>query len=179
MGGKQPRPVQRTVPEFVWKNWREQQNSSFTCYCYGVVSYKASHSLQPFSGLLCDLIWFLTFPDSWQITAGTPSSKSREKLGEFFPLILLVKYFSHTPQGSLTCRKILRHGADGFTPPPKEVVLRISIALEKIHLPGPGLIPRTLGPMTSTIATRPPRTTTLPSIQYLCMAGIERGAWQS
>jgi hypothetical protein len=32
----------------------------------------------------------------------------------------------------LTCRKMLRHGASGFTSPPKEGVLRISIAL-KIH----------------------------------------------
>jgi hypothetical protein len=35
----------------------------------------------------------------------------------------------HTPQGSLTRRKILRHGADGFTSPQKEVVIRIFIAL--------------------------------------------------
>jgi hypothetical protein len=32
--------------------------------------------------------------------------------------------------GFLTCRKILRHGADGFTSPPKEVVLRIFIILK-------------------------------------------------
>jgi hypothetical protein len=31
---------------------------------------------------------------------------------------------------SLTFGKILRHGADGFTSPPKEVVLRIFIALK-------------------------------------------------
>jgi hypothetical protein len=32
--------------------------------------------------------------------------------------------------GSLTCRKVLRHGADGFTSPLKEDVLRILIALK-------------------------------------------------
>jgi hypothetical protein len=32
--------------------------------------------------------------------------------------------------GSLTCRKILRHGADGFTSSPKELVLRIFIDLK-------------------------------------------------
>jgi hypothetical protein len=36
----------------------------------------------------------------------------------------------HTPQGSLTCHKISRHGADDFAFPPKEVVLRIFIALK-------------------------------------------------
>jgi hypothetical protein len=32
-------------------------------------------------------------------------------------------------KGFLTCRKILRHGADGFTSPQKEDMLGISIAL--------------------------------------------------
>jgi hypothetical protein len=36
----------------------------------------------------------------------------------------------------------LRHGTDGFTSPPR-----------------PGLNPRTLGPVASTLATRPPRAT--------------------
>jgi hypothetical protein len=37
-------------------------------------------------------------------------------------------------QGFLTCRKTYDNGADAFTSPPKEVVLRIFIAL-KIHRP--------------------------------------------
>jgi hypothetical protein len=53
-------------------------------------------------------------------------------------------YFCHTLQGSLTCRKILRHGADGFTSPPNEVLLRIIIDL-KINSLRPGLNPRSLG----------------------------------
>jgi hypothetical protein len=32
-------------------------------------------------------------------------------------------------QWYLTCRKIIRHGVDGFTSPPKELVLRIFIAI--------------------------------------------------
>jgi hypothetical protein len=56
--------------------------------------------------------------------------------------------------GSLTCRKMLRHGADVFLFPPKEV-LRTFLALKEIHRPRPGFYPRTLGPMTSTITTRP------------------------
>jgi hypothetical protein len=41
------------------------------------------------------------------------------------------------------CRKMLRHGIDGFTSPPKEVVLRILSPL-KIHRPRPDLNPRAL-----------------------------------
>jgi hypothetical protein len=43
---------------------------------------------------------------------------------------LRAKYLCHAPQGSLTCRKTLRHGADGFNCPQKEVVLRTSFALK-------------------------------------------------
>jgi hypothetical protein len=46
------------------------------------------------------------------------------------------------PVRSLTCRKIFRHGTSGFTSHPKEVVLRIFIAL-KNPSPGPGSNPRT------------------------------------
>jgi hypothetical protein len=55
-----------------------------------------------------------------------------------------------------TCRKILRHGADGFTFPSKEDVLQISIIL-KNPSPRPGLNPRTLGPMASTLTITPPK----------------------
>jgi hypothetical protein len=41
--------------------------------------------------------------------------------------------FFHIWNGSLTCRKILRHGVEGFTSPPKEVV-RIFIALKNPSL---------------------------------------------
>jgi hypothetical protein len=37
----------------------------------------------------------------------------------------------YTSKGSLTCCKILGRGADGLTPPLKEVVLRIFIARKK------------------------------------------------
>jgi hypothetical protein len=52
-----------------------------------------------------------------------------ENIGEKCTLILPAKSLCHTPQGSLKCRKILRHGADGFTSPSKEVLLWIFIAL--------------------------------------------------
>jgi hypothetical protein len=57
---------------------------------------------------------------------------------------------------SLTCHKIFRHGADGFTFPPKEVMLRILIVL-KNPSSWAKLQPVNLGPTASTITTRPPR----------------------
>jgi hypothetical protein len=42
--------------------------------------------------------------------------------------------FLSYPKDYLTCRKILRHGTDGFNSPPKEVVLRIFIALKNPSL---------------------------------------------
>jgi hypothetical protein len=55
-------------------------------------------------------------------------------------------------KGSLTCRKILRHGTSGFTSHPKEGVLRIFIAL-KDPSPRPNLNPRPLDPVASTLTT--------------------------
>jgi hypothetical protein len=49
----------------------------------------------------------------------------------------------------------LRHGTNGFTSPPKEVVLRIFITLK----PRSGSNPQTLGPVASTLTTSPPRST--------------------
>jgi hypothetical protein len=59
-------------------------------------------------------------------------------------------------KGSSTCRKILRHGTSGFTSNLKEGVLWIFITL-KNPSPHPGLNPRPLGPVASTLTTIPPR----------------------
>jgi hypothetical protein len=59
-------------------------------------------------------------------------------------------------KGSLTCRKILRHGTSGFISHPKEGVLRIFIAL-KNPSPRPCLNTRPMGPVASTLTTTPPR----------------------
>jgi hypothetical protein len=74
------------------------------------------------------------------------------------PCTYPTKYLCHTPQVFLTCREILRHGADCFTSPRTEVVLRIFIALTNPS-PRPCLNPWNLGPVASTISTRPPGTT--------------------
>jgi hypothetical protein len=63
-------------------------------------------------------------------------------------------------KGSLTYRKILRHGTSGFISLPKEGVLRIFIAL-KSPSPWPGLNPRPLGQVASTLTTTPPRRLTI------------------
>jgi hypothetical protein len=59
-------------------------------------------------------------------------------------------------KGSLTFRKILRHGTSGFTSHTKEGVLRIFNAL-KNPLPRPGLNLRPLGPVANTLTATPPR----------------------
>jgi hypothetical protein len=59
--------------------------------------------------------------------------------------LALQSNFVHTSKGSLTCRKILRHGGDGFTSLPKECVLRIFIALKNTS-PTAGFEPSNLGP---------------------------------
>jgi hypothetical protein len=61
---------------------------------------------------------------------------------EFFSL---AKYLLHASQNSLTCRNILRHGADGFTSPPKEGEIQIFIALTN-SFPSAGFEPANLGP---------------------------------
>jgi hypothetical protein len=69
----------------------------------------------------------------------------------------LTKYLFHTSKGYLTCRKIFRHLTDGFTYPLMEGILQNLMALKK-HRSRPGLKPRTLGRMSRTLISRPPRT---------------------
>jgi hypothetical protein len=53
-------------------------------------------------------------------------------MSEKSPLILPAKYLCYTPQVFLTCHKILRLGADGFTSPPKKA-LRIFVSLKNTY----------------------------------------------
>jgi hypothetical protein len=69
--------------------------------------------------------------------AGDPSSERWNLLGEKRPVIW-PKVASSTLLRDLLHAANLRHGTDGFTSPPKEVVLRIFFALKN-----PGLNPRT------------------------------------
>jgi hypothetical protein len=67
-------------------------------------------------------------------------------------------------EASFHARKVLlhainvRHGTDGFTSPPKEVVLRIFITLKNPSSLA-GFEPMNLGPSGKHATTRPPRTT--------------------
>jgi hypothetical protein len=103
-------------------------------------------------------MWVLIMTDSstrdlWQIPAEIPTSESLETCREMamnFTNEISLSYF----EGFLTCREILRHGVDGVISAPKEVVLRIFIALQNQSLSA-GLEPRTFGPVASTITIRP------------------------
>jgi hypothetical protein len=68
---------------------------------------------------------------------GNPNSShlvaNHEELREENYEFVFMKYLCSYFEGIFTCRKILRHGADDFNSPPKEGVLRISIALEQIN----------------------------------------------
>jgi hypothetical protein len=64
----------------------------------------------------------------------------------------LMKYLFHTSKGALTCREMLRYGADGFTPIQRKAFCEFLSPL-KIHRPRPGLNPRTLGPNTRPLRT--------------------------
>jgi hypothetical protein len=91
-----------------------------------------------------------------------PESSGRQSgdLGEKWPLWISLTSIT----GSIHARKVLLHavnlrlGADGFTSPPKEVVLRIFITL-KNPLTSVGIEPANLGSSGSTLTTSPPRST--------------------
>jgi hypothetical protein len=87
-----------------------------------------SHCLPP-----CTILFILIGPLE-------PSSSRSGDLGEKLPLNFAYET-SLCPSGSFTCRKLRQ----GF------------LSHLKIHLPRPGLNPRTLGPVASTLTTSPPR----------------------
>jgi hypothetical protein len=67
----------------------------------------------------------------WQSYQQSSSCKAGGS-GEVNDEFRLMKYLLHTSKGSSTCRKILRHGADGVTSPLNMEVLRIFIALVRV-----------------------------------------------
>jgi hypothetical protein len=76
----------------------------------------------------------------------------QEELAKKMIHFAFAKYLFHTSNGSLTCRKILRHGADGFIPLRRKACCGFLSPL-KMHRRRPSLNPRTLGPMASTLTT--------------------------
>jgi hypothetical protein len=63
----------------------------------------------------------------WPELSGNPTSShlvaKHEELAKEMKLAL-PSIFVHTSESYLTCHKILRHGANGFTSPPKEGMLQ-------------------------------------------------------
>jgi hypothetical protein len=78
------------------------------------------------------------------ILRGESSSSKTGGIGKGRYELYLIKYVFNTSKCYLTCYKILRNVADGFTSPPKEGVLRISIALQN-PFPPAAFEPENLG----------------------------------
>jgi hypothetical protein len=91
--------------------------------------------LQPPTGLLF-------IPQVIYVLPSESSSSEARGTGQGNDEFCLTKHLFHTSKGFLTC-KILRHGADGVTSPPKDGLLRILSPL-KIHLASAGFAPATL-----------------------------------
>jgi hypothetical protein len=80
--------------------------------------------------------------------SGNPTSRGASRKKEV--RILSCKHFVRTWKLFFTCRKVLRHGASGFTSHPKEGVLHIFIALKNLS-PRRDLSLWPLGPVTGTL----------------------------
>jgi hypothetical protein len=113
------------------------------------------------------LLHHLSYNHSWFIhqssRVATETSSSKAGIWREISVYFIGRFLCHNRLRYSTCRKILRHGADGFTSPPKEVVLLIFMTL-KIHCLRLRLNPWTLGRMANTIDTIPQRTTETNSV---------------
>jgi hypothetical protein len=99
--------------------WTKSQNCGHQQACCSYLRWYTSTQDH------CGMISTRETPDSstralWQ--SYQQSNSKNEGNDEF----CLTKYLFHTSSGSLTCRKIL-HGADGFTSPPKKVLICITL----------------------------------------------------
>jgi hypothetical protein len=125
------------------------QHLQFTITVYGVVSYKASHTLRPLMVYCVFTSEFYSFLIYLPKLSGSNHQKrhlvTKEKNLEK-SVNFAYKCLFHAAG---TCRKMLRHGTASFTSPPKEVELRIVIALRNPSS-SPGFEPANLGPMAST-----------------------------
>ena len=81
----------------------------------------------------------------------TPETPSTERRNYWADEFCLKMPDFHVTFSDLLHAVNLRHGTNGFTSPPKEGVLRIFFALEKIRRLRPGLNPRTWVPKPRTL----------------------------
>jgi hypothetical protein len=119
--------------------------------------------LRPPTGLLLIPKWYMSMENhggmisteetSWFIHHSSPSKPEERSKGI---IIWCCDVFCSYLQGIFAARKNLRHRTDGFTFHPQEGVMQIYIALRNPS-PWPGMNPRTLGLMASTLTIAPPR----------------------
>jgi hypothetical protein len=112
----------------------------------------------------------------WKLPAETPSSEVGETLREMaFNVAYEVSLFIRV---GLTYHKILPNWADGFLLPRRKSCCGFLSRLNVNH-PRQGLNPRTLGPMTTTLTTRPPKWLILVrfSVLSLWRFGRESNPW--
>jgi hypothetical protein len=104
-----------------------------------------------------DASWGKLLTDPPELSGSPTSRVIWEQVGRMDEgvKILHIQYLRYLSQ-YLTCCKILRHGASGFTSHPKEGVLQIVIALQNPS-PRPGLNLQPLGSVASTLTTTPLR----------------------
>jgi hypothetical protein len=93
-------------------------------------------------------------PDFMENLPAESSGSKQEKRGKGMMNFALRSIFVRTCKWLFTCRNILRHGASGFTSPPKEVMFQIFIALKNLTL-WHGMNPRTLTLMASALNLSP------------------------
>jgi hypothetical protein len=148
-------------------------SSCYYCFIWRSCLYRLLVTLtgwyrkkRPWTGAIC---WSIVHPHlssnhSWVTNQSTLANTSRhlagnrEKLGKKWCCTLPTNYLFHTPQGSLTCLNILRHGADGFTSLRRKSFYGL-LSLLKIHCLRPGLNAPTSSLIASTTTARPPRPT--------------------
>jgi hypothetical protein len=100
----------------------------------------------------------LSYNNFWFIRQRSLEITFRGELGEKWQWILPMKYLFHIPHGSLTCHQDEANGS--LFPIWRKSCYRFLMPL-KIHHPRLGFNPRLLGPMASTITSRPLRATSL------------------
>jgi hypothetical protein len=116
--------------------------------------HKATPTLRPFLLYSASPSNLLISPDSstkdlWHLTAEL-SSRETGKIDEEMASDFCLRSISFILILFLTCLKILQHVTDGFTSLRRKSCCGF-LSLLIIHRPRPGLNPRTLGPMASTL----------------------------
>jgi hypothetical protein len=108
-----------------WKVWW------WTCRCGHITSLNCGHqraycsspmwymSTESYGGMISTGNSWFFHQSSLEILPAESTSSIVGGAGEGNDKFCLTKYFFYTSKGSLTCRKILRHGTDGFTSSPK------------------------------------------------------------